>query len=348
MLGAAACEKCGWSPLGAAPAPPTDDLGGGDPFVGGDTPAPTFAAPPPPPPGYAPPTPGSLAAQVAPATGSAKPVPQGGNSGCGCIGFLVVLVFAAAGVGIFLGFRDAGDTIDGVRDAFDDATDFSDEGFDGDRVDMPAVAVDAPAMLQELGTGEVGVHPLDGVTGTVTIRAFGIESFDPFIRVESADGDVLDEDDDGGDGTDALLTIDLTGEPGAVVVVREFGGESGTYNLLVLPGSGTAPTPTGAELTVGTPTGGLIIDAGQVVDHPFVGTGAPVSITVEGITSFDPVVTVLDAAGTELATNDDFDRTNSGSDARVDLTIPAGAQVTVRVSGFGSSEGPYLVTVAAG
>ena len=83
MLGAAACERCGWSPLGAAPVPPAQDLGGGDPFVGGDSPAPTFTPPPPPPPGSTPPPPGQTAFQVQGA--QPKAVPQGKSSGCGCL-----------------------------------------------------------------------------------------------------------------------------------------------------------------------------------------------------------------------------------------------------------------------
>lgn len=349
MLGAAACGRCGWSPLGAAPVPPAQDLGGGDPFLGGDSPAPAFAPPPPPPPGYTPPpppAPGSLAAQVAPATSTARPVPQGGSSGCGCLSFIVLIAVAAAGVGIFFGIRDADDAFDGVRDVFEDSP-FDDDDFDGDRTDMPPVTSGAALPLQELGDGEVGVHPLEGATGTVTIRVIGDDSFDPFIRVESADGDALGEDDDGGDSTDSLLTIDLSDEPGAVLLVREFGEEAGTYTVVVLEGTGSAPPRTGDELAVGEPTGGIILDAGQQVSHPFTGTGAPVSISVSSVAGFDPVVTVFDATGNQLATNDDFS-TETGRDARVDLTVAAGAQVTVQVSGFGSSTGPYLVTVAAG
>ena len=50
------------------------------------------------------------------------------------------------------------------------------------------------------------------------------------------------------------------------------------------------------------------------------------------------------AAGTLLARNDDFGA-ETGRDARVDLTVAAGVEVTVEVSGFGSTAGPYLVTV---
>ena len=71
----------------------------------------------------------------------------------------------------------------------------------------------------------------------------GDDSFDPFIRVESADGDALGEDDDGGDSTDSLLTIDLSDEPGAVLLVREFGEEAGTYTVVVLEGTGSSPRP---------------------------------------------------------------------------------------------------------
>lgn len=272
-----------------------------------------------------------------------KPVPQGKSSGCGCLSFIVVLAIAAAGVGIFFGVRDANDAFDGIGDVFDSDPDFDDERFDGPRVELDPVEPGS-VVRQQLGDDEVGVHPIEGVTGTVTFRAFGNGSFDPFIRVVAADGDVLDEDDDGGDSRDSLLTIDLSDEPGAELLVTNFNGAPGPYTLIVLDGDGTVLPDEGAELELGARTPGLIVQAGDAVAHPFTGTGAPVSITVEQVDSFDPVVTVFDAAGNQLATNDDFS-TETERDARVDLTIPAGTTVSVEVSGFGSSVGPYVVTV---
>jgi hypothetical protein len=347
MLGAAACEKCGWSPLGAAPVGPSADLGGGDPFVGGgDTtslatstvpPAPGFAPPPPPPPSaYAGPA-GGFAPQTA------KPVPpQGGCSGGGCVGLIALIAVAAVGFGIFAAARGS-DVVDDVRDAVD-FPDGSDDGFDGDRVDGAPLAVGSAIEVQTLGTGDVGVHALEGVTGTITIRADGTDGFDPFIRVESADGDTLDEDDDGGEGTSSLLTIDLSDEPGAVLLVRHFAGRPGSYSVFVVDGDGSELPTTGPALTVGSPTGGIVGGRDQAVSHPFVGTGAAVSITVAGISGLDPVVTVVDPAGEQLARNDDFGA-ETGRDARVDLTVATGVEVTVQVSGFGSTAGPYLVTV---
>jgi hypothetical protein len=347
MLGASACERCGWSPIGAAPVSPTTDLGGADPFVGGDEAAPAFAPPPPPPPGYAappPPPPGSVAPQ-----GVAKPVPpQGGSSGSGCLGVIVLVAVAALGIGIFAAARgsDVADIADDIRDDFDIPSG-SDEGFDGDRVDGPPLVIGLATEVQTLGTGDVAVHRFDGTVGTVTIRAVGLEGFDPFIRVESADGDVLDEDDDGaGAGTDALLTIDLTDEPGAVVLVRHFSGRPGSYTVLAFEGDGTAPVTDGPELAVDAPAGGIVPGRDQVVSHRFVGTGGPVTISVAGVTGLDPIVTVLDAAGAVLARNDDFSA-ETGRDARVDLTVAAGVEVVVEVSGFGSSSGPYVITVEA-
>ena len=233
--------------------------------------------------------------------------------------------------------------VDDVRDAVD-FPGGSDEGFDGDRVDGPPLAVGGVIEVQTLGTGDVGVHPIEGATGTVTIRAVGLEGFDPFIRVESADGDTLDEDDDGGEGTGSLLTIDLSDEPGAVLLVRHFSGRPGSYSVFVVDGDGSELPTTGSALTVGSPTGGIVGGRDQAVSHPFVGTGAAVSITVAGVSGLDPVVTVLDAAGAQLASNDDFGA-ETGRDARVDLTVAAGVEITVQVSGFGSTAGPYLVTV---
>jgi hypothetical protein len=347
MLGAAACEKCGWSPLGAASVGPAADLGGEGPFVGGGDTTSLATSTVPPAPGLAPPPPPPPSAYAGPAGGfapqTAKPVPpQGGCSGGGCVGLIVLVAVAALGVGIFAAAR-GNDVVDDVRDAVD-FPDGSDDRFDGDRVDAPAVAVGAVSEVQTIDSGDVAVHPLGDTTGTVTIQAFGFDGFDPFIRVESGDGEVLGEDDDGGElANDSLLRLDLS-EPGAVLLVEEFGGDPGGYRLLILEGDGAEAPTTGPALTVGSPTGGVVVGRDHSVSHPFVGAGAAVSITVAGISGLDPVVTVFGAAGEQLARNDDFGA-ETGRDARVDLTVAAGVQVTVEVSGFGSSAGPYLVTV---
>jgi hypothetical protein len=251
---------------------------------------------------------------------------------------LRTLVLLAVGGGLFAAFvlpRTGAGVVESVRDALDD------DAFDGDRVLGPTVSVDAGAR-HDLPGGAVGVHPLGGVEGAVTITVSGLDGFDPVLRVLDAGGDVRGEDDDGGEGTDARLALTLPGGPGATLEVREYGGDAGTYVVQVGRGAlDDAPaTASGAELLAGRPVDGVVASQ-QAVAHPYTGEGRQVAVTVEGLGGFDPTVRVLDAAGTVLAENDDADGRNS----RVELLVGASVPVTVEVAGFAGRAGAYRVLV---
>lgn len=257
---------------------------------------------------------------------------------------MVVLVSVVLlGAGIFFAVGRGSDVVDDVRDAFETGS----SSFDNERESAAPVGPGVGAgELHQLDRLHVAAHPLEG-SGTVTISAFGVDDFDPFIRVLGPDGELLGEDDDGGSGRGSLLTVELDGRPGALLLVRNFAVRDGAYSLAVVQGAVAGGDPgVGAPLAVGAPTGGVLAASGATVAHPFTGTGAGVVITVQGVADLDPIVTVLDAAGTQLARNDDVDASTS-RDAQVQLTIAAGQEVAVQVSGFGSSAGPYLVTVEA-
>lgn len=73
------------------------------------------------------------------------------------------------------------------------------------------------------------------VGGNYTIQAEGIGGFDPFIYVYETEGNTLtliDVDDDGGDGVDARLQLEL--DPGDYYVeVEGFAGRAGECEVLV-------------------------------------------------------------------------------------------------------------------
>jgi hypothetical protein len=260
-----------------------------------------------------------------------------GRSGCGCLNVLVLLALTAGGFGVFAAIRgnDPTDAIDAVEDAIDDLDDQADDGpFGGDRVSGSPASPELP-VEQELEEDQVGTHELEGIEGRAHITVSGTGDFDPVLRVIDADGEVLGEDDDGGDDRDARLTLTLPGGPGVQAEVREFSGDAGSYLLITARASAAGP-----ELTAGTPVRGVVAADGAV-NHPFTGSGRSITITVQGIDGFDPFLRVL-SDDAVLGEDDDG---GDGTDSRLELSIPEGEQVVVEVSGFGGRAGPYEVLV---
>jgi hypothetical protein len=250
---------------------------------------------------------------------------------------LLLVSVLAAGIGVFVAVRGGSDAIDAIEDAVDSA---GSTGFDGRRVDGDPISPGTTAE-QTLDDDEVGAHAIEGIEGRITISVAGEDDFDPVLRLVDAGGRVLGEDDDSGGSLDSRLSVTLPGGPGVTALVREFGGDAGSYVVSVQRGDdevGIAPTE-GAALALGAPVTGVVA-ADATVAHLFTGVGRTVRITVEGIDGFDPVVRVR-AAGIVLGENDD----TNGTDAQLDVAIPEGQEAVVEVFGFAGRGGTYRVLV---
>lgn len=82
---------------------------------------------------------------------------------------------------------------------------------------------------------------------------------------------------------------------------------------------------------------------GTPQQHVFTATaGRQVTIDVIGETGFDPIATLLDEAGTELARDDD---SGEGLNPRLSFRLPTSGSYSVVVTGFGSSTGSYRLVV---
>jgi hypothetical protein len=240
--------------------------------------------------------------------------------GCACIVPVVVLALALPLGAALVGFlANLGGSVDGDG--------VQDEG---------RLVIGEPAE-GGIGAGDADRWQLAGASGEVVVSVHGVDGFDPTVEVREIGGASLGTDDDSGPDRDAQLVVRLREGAAYEVEVREFGDdEGGDYTVTV--------SPTGSEggsLTVRRPVAGSV-GPDRRVRYTFVGESREVTITVRGRGGFDPTVTVLDPAGTQLAFNDDA----IGRDAQVALTVPGGQTVAVEVAGFGGEGGDYTVEVA--
>lgn len=97
----------------------------------------------------------------------------------------------------------------------------------------------------------------------------------------------------------------------------------------------------GAVITVGGAANGHIVGPGHRIRYPLsISYPRTVSIYVDGH-GLDPTVTLLNAAGGRIGYNDDG---GSGLDSQLVVPLAPGSYI-IEVAGYGSSTGPYTITV---
>ncbi len=205
----------------------------------------------------------------------------------------------------------------------------------------------------------------DGAAGdivTITMVATG-GSLDPLLYLLDASGNVLASNDDADDTSvgsfnsqiaSFILPATGTYTIQATRFGEEFGGTTGTYELTIETGSGSASPAAVSDGTIafGQAVRGEITSNLTHQDWTFTGTaGELVTITMaaDGMVSLDAFLQLLDSSGSELAANDD-----AGSDALnifdsqiVGFSLPYSGQYIIRASRI-SGTGPYLLTLEAG
>ncbi len=164
------------------------------------------------------------------------------------------------------------------------------------------------------------------------------------------------------------INIYETYNPGAIVLVEALPADgsapivafSGVDPTTACPGVfsvSVAKTPTGGEdLTYGAAVSGSITNASYAQDWTFAGNaGDVVTITMQASSGdLDPYLYLLNAAGHELAYNDDAEDASVGSyNAQIaGFTLPASGTYTIRATRFaeeaGSSTGNYRLRLESG
>ena len=176
---------------------------------------------------------------------------------------------------------------------------------------------------------------------------------DPLLALHDAAGAPVARNDDGGTGFNARLTYTPSAAGRYYVAAQAYGSATGSYTLTATEFGGFADDFANHAGTEGQATiGGLItgridfpddedwlaidLQAGQtyVIDME----GAP---TGRGSLS-DPLLSLLDSSGRELARNDDG---GSGFNARLTFTPPSSGRYFINAQSFGAATGTYVLMV---
>lgn len=126
-----------------------------------------------------------------------------------------------------------------VREFSGDAGDYTVTVLRGDDVVGVSPLDAGPIPLRTEVEGEVGrnqaaAYRFTGEGHEVTIDVFGIDDFDPVVRVLDGNGKELGKDDDSGEeGRDSRLSITIPGAAHVTIEVTGYGGDAGRYRIVV-------------------------------------------------------------------------------------------------------------------
>ena len=196
-------------------------------------------------------------------------------------------------------------------------------------------------------TGELG--------STVSISAES-DAFDTFLELRGPNGSLIEQNDDGGDGTNSLIQNFRLPSSGTFSVrVRSYTRESGgnyTLRLDGVGGGGSTSTPVtppsssgGRTLTMGGTASGNLV-AGNRDSWSFqASSGQTLTISMNG--EFDGVMDLLGPNGAQLTSDDD---SGGGMNPLISgFRAPSSGTYTVVVRAFSSSaSGSYRLTLGSG
>ncbi|MBN2554582.1 MAG: PPC domain-containing protein [Anaerolineales bacterium] len=208
----------------------------------------------------------------------------------------------------------------------------------------------------EITSGAGLYYRYNGQAGDViTIMLNGINGLDTVVEFMDADYNLIDVDDDGGEGRNSLLEVEIPRSGQYFIHVRGYGSGTGDYSLTLTAGS-VIPTeepvvqetaepvesPASTMLAIGSTVHGRVTSSSGDRWPLQLNAGDLVAIAMDGIEGLDTFLEFLDPGGNQIATNDD------GGDGFNSLLITRASQsgtYTVVARGFGNNTGEYLLSV---
>ena len=252
---------------------------------------------------------------------------------------------------------DGDDTVDGGDgdDTVDGGDDYDDDGTYRDDLESATVILAGQTTSGELqSAGERDVFAVDLEANTIyEIALTGDTLIDPYLRVFDPDGNLLAENDDGDDGLDSLLRLNVP-ETGRYYVVADsyLSMWEGTYSLEI--GSGTAAPESGVSSF-------SIASNDRVIPGEITYGGALNSYTVElnvgmlytfSLRGVDSGVGTLADPYLELFQNDEFinfsDDSGVGRDSLINFIPAVSGTYTLVASDYSLSEsGSYVLQIGS-
>jgi hypothetical protein len=209
--------------------------------------------------------------------------------------------------------------------------------------------------------GVFHAYEFDAVAGNRYDIAVRSSDFDPYVRVgQSVNGitDFLLDDDDSGEGTDALASFSPPAAGRYIVIVQAVGSRRGAYTLGITEavGEGDAPEDVGTGLSRATqvPPGVPTIETGDTIRGTLRGAAfynlratAGQSLLLElSSADFDTYLAIGRTANGEFEQIAYDDDAGEGTDSRLRFTVPADGEYTIRVTAFSSGDGDYTLVAS--
>lgn len=193
----------------------------------------------------------------------------------------------------------------------------------------------------------------DGRANQEVIVEMRADDFDAFLELRDDRGTLVSENDDGGDGTNSLLTARLPRNGRYRIIARSFGDSerSGFYELTLTVASGTAAAPGRAqelrldEVMVGRlESGDSVVGDGSWADvFTFRAPNDGELVLEMRSGAFDTYLIVRESDGATLGTDDDG---GDGTNSRLQVRVVRGRSYRVYANSYGAdmAEGSYQLT----
>ncbi len=219
------------------------------------------------------------------------------------------------------------------------------------------LSADGPALRNR---GPFVAYRVEGLAGErfqADLRSSDFDAYLTLARLVGGVTDLLAEDDDGGEGTDARLRFTLPEEGSYLLLVQSFGTGTGAYSLS-LTRRPEAPRAEPRPLTLGVPGEGRLSEASSVLvtdwfeEIPydlwtFQGEGGTNLLISLASPDFDAYLEFGPLSGGDLQVTHTDDDGGPGTDSLLRLTLPHDGTFGIRARPLGGNSpgGGYVVLV---
>lgn len=207
-----------------------------------------------------------------------------------------------------------------------------------------AVLLETGAILEgNLESGIFDCYRFNGTAEeTVTLWVEAASDLDTAIRLYDRQGNELDDDDAGFNGTDPRLTFKVPEDGIYFVEVSAFGDKTGSYILSSATGSDFCP---GVEiLSLGEEVNRTLDDAGQQWFSFRGEANQSLTIWVES-SDADSMLSIYDAQGFMLSNDDD---SRDGIDPMLSMILPEDGKYCLEISSYGMETSPFTLGMVDG
>lgn len=188
----------------------------------------------------------------------------------------------------------------------------------------------------------------------ITLKSSDFDTFLAFGRMQNGEFQMIEADDDGGDGTDSRLRVTLEADGTYAIRANSLnGGETGGYEIALAPGSAPVRVPA-TPIRVGQTVTGTLATSDPRLEsddtfydmYRFTGrAGQRVEIVMTS-TAFDAYLALGRMEDGELQVAESDDDSAGGENARIRATLDESGEYVIRANSLSEGEtGAYTLSV---